>query len=567
MPGTGTETKREKLTAVQWLSEIEDGLEYRKRYGKENAWASIENTFYSVDQEDRRAAGPNLIASTGDSMLSSLSMTNPYMNVKPEQEAYVESAPLVESIDNWLIKKLKLTDAGERAMLHAYLWGNGMFKIGYDSQFGYESKFDIGGVAQPMGLTLTQFKKGNLIESGIVDPGMPWVCAVPPHDIVVPWGTVDFDDAPWVAHRVVRHIDDIMADKKYKHPKDLKPQMSMEDFMRSYTTQKKIYRTSRDRTSAENMKGAQYVEMYEIHIKRERRIKVVATGYRKFLRDDVNELQIDGLPFVPLSFTLRARAYWTTSDAYYLRNAQAEMDDIALQAATQRRLTKLKFLYEDGAIDQDSLEDILTDETGIGIKVNAGSSVKDSIGFMHNENQSSIYQDAEIIRKNAREVTGLSRNQAGEFESTGRRTAKEAGIVDRASLTRMGRKQNALRKAYTEVLGKINQMIFKFWTRERVIEYLGPENASKWIAYTGEMIKGEYMYDLVFSDEILDTQGNDENESLQLYVQLSQDPSVNQEELRDWLVKAHKDPKFKKMFTVQQQQPGQQEKQNATLPV
>ena len=559
---------KKKLSAVEWLEEISLGLQYRRQYGLEDHWYLLESIFYHTDAP-RQAAGPNLIASTGDSLVSALDISYPYINVKPMREAFVGSAPILESIDNWLLRELKVKRAMSRAMLHNYLWGHGIVKIGYDSQFGFDSKFDIG-EDDPVGITFTMFdRKNNLIENGSNDPGMPWVSAVKPHDFVVPWGTIDLEDAGWCAHRVVRHIDDIKSDPKYRNCKDLRPTMSMEDFTRSYTTVQKTYKLGRNltRSSAEEVGKAEFVEMWEIHNKLTREILVVATGCRGFLRETTNELQIDGLPFVDMTFIPRARTFWVTPTAYYLRDSQAEMDDISLQASNQRRMTSLKFLYEEGTIDETDLEKAMSSTTGLGIKFRAGTDIKKSFDKLHNENQSSLYQDADIIRRNAREISGMSRNQSGEFE-TGRRTAEEARIVSRGALSRLGRRQNVLRTAYEEVMRKINQVIFKFWKSERMIEYLGNEDAKKWVEYTGSSIKGEYMYELVFGDEVLPTQGNDKNETLQLYAQLAADPNVDLQALRHYLAKSSNDPNFTGLFKVQTQAPPISEgNENAAVPV
>ena len=546
---------KKELSAQQWRESIDNGLRYRREYGMEDAWASIEAVFYNADTEAREAAGPNLIAATGDSFISALAVTYPYINIKPRREEYIESAQILESVDNWLLGEVEVPEALERSLLHAFLWGKGIIKIGYDSEFGYDPESDIGG-DQPLGMTLTQFdKRGRLIEPGRTDPGMPWVTSCLPHDIIVPWGTVDLKDAPWIAHRFIRHIDDIKADTKYENHRDLQPQISMEDYTKSYTRTKQYHRVGETRVHANGAGLAEFVEGFEIHSRRDRMIYVIITGHKRIIRKTTNHLQLDGLPFVDLSFVPRARSFWTTPDAYYLKQPQAEMDDISLQAAKQRRASVLKFLYGENTFDESELNKITSGNVGIGAKVNSGGSLKEAILLLHNENQASLYQDEEIIRRNAREVTGLSRNQQGEFQG-GRTTAKEVSVVDRSALSRMGRRQGLLRKAYERTIRKINQIIFKYWTQPRVTEFLGEDGASKWTSYTGSALRGEYQYEIVFSDEILPTQTEEKNQAIQLYAQLIQDPAVDPASLREYLANSNQDPDFKRLF-----------KQNANVPL
>ena len=513
----------------------------------ESSWAGLEAVFYAADSQARASAGPNIITSTGDGFLSLLSVAYPYVNVRPRRGEFVRSAPVLESVDNWLLKELRVDAAMNRGMLHAFLWGKGVMKIGYDSEYGYDPQRDIGG-SEPLGMTLTQFdKKGNLIENGVVDPGMPWVKSVSPHDIIVPWGTVDLEDAGWIAHRVIRHVDDIKSDPKYRNHRDLRPSISHEDYVKSYQTTQHLHIIGVSSMNHGGRGKAEYCELFEIHSRRTKRIVVIATGHSRVLRDVVDELQIDGLPFVDLSFTPRARTFWTTPDAYYLKQAQAEMDDISLQASIQRRITKMKFLYGEDALDEAELDKMISAEGSIGVKVKSGVPLNEAVLPTNNVNQASLYQDEEIILRNARDVVGLSRNQRGEFES-GRRSAYEAKTVNRGAMSRMGRRQKQVRLAYENVIRKINQIIFSFWTQKRVVEFVGEEGGREWMEYSGSQLKGEYQYEVVFSDEILPTESQERNESLQLYAQLVQDPNLDQNSLREFFSSKHNDPGFKKLF-------------------
>ncbi len=223
-----------ELTVSKWFDEIIKGLEYRRLYGVEDNWYDLERKFYNVHPSCEN--GPNLIASTGDAMLSSLSVLNPRVLLKARKQSDVIPTMILESVDNDLIEDLRVRQEAEISLLHAYLWGRGILKIGYDSEWGWDPQYDASDGGSPLGLTFTQFdKRGNRIETREdVQPGMPWVRAIPPHDIVVPFGTRDERDAPWIAHRVVRHMDHIKADPKYSLPRDLVPVMSMDDFTESY---------------------------------------------------------------------------------------------------------------------------------------------------------------------------------------------------------------------------------------------------------------------------------------------------------------------------------------------
>lgn len=531
-----------------WRDGLSDALEYRRKYGLEDQWAGLEGLFYNTT-DSRIGQGPNLIASNGDAMLSELTVPEPYVRVIARRQDALTNAPVVEAIDNWLLEEIRLSEQVEYALLHAFLWGKGIIKLGYDSEFGFDPSNDVG-MNGMTGITLSQFNdKGKMIESGIAKPGMPWGMAVLPHDIAVPWGTTDIETAPWVAHRIVRHIDEVRADPKYSNTKGLEPNVSMEDFVNSYSTVMKPYRAGSTTSRRGMTSKAEFVELWEFHCARTRRVIVLATGYDKMLRSETDLLQLEGLPFVTIDLVPKARSFWVTPDASFLKQPQDEIDDITLQTSKQRRLGILKFLASEDAFDENELNKLTSAEIGAVAKVRSGVAMTEAIMKLENSNNNmAVYQDAEYIRRGAREVIGLSRNQMGEYESAGRRTAREVMAVKEASQTRMGRRAAKVKGLYEKTIRKVNQIVFAFWNTQRVIEVVGPEGESTWVQYTGDQIKGEYSYKIKLVETQTPGPAQAELGALELYGQLSQDPNIDPLALREYVVNASSNPAMKRIF-------------------
>ena len=544
------ERLNKELTVVQWFEEISSGLEFRRRYGLEDEWSNLEALFYNVHQSQAHE-GPNILLSTGDALMSSLNVPKPFIAIKAERAEAVDNQGILEAIDNNLLKVLMMTEEFELASLHAYLWGVGILKVGYDSEYGYDPSLDLPDLD---GITMSQLdKKGRRIEFGGARPGMPWVSAVLPHDIVVPWGTRDFKTARWIAHRVIRHVDEIRADEKYVTVRELRPTLSMRDVVRSYQNTMKEYRFGTDqslpRTGEHNKGMPEFVELWEIHDRRTEKIFTVASDHQKFLRNDIDYLQVGGLPFVGFNFVPRSRNFWVTPDAYYLQKPQAEASDIALQGTKLRRSSIPKIIANEDAFDEGELDKLLTSDVRAVIKARGGQNLRESLQLIQGQSfDVGLSSEMERVRRDAREAIGLSRNQAGEFETTGRRTATEAGIVDRSARFRMGRRSATLGRSYEQVFYKINQIIFSYWKTPRVVELVNDSGAATWERFVGSDLKGDYSYSVDFTEEGTSTPGQRESEALQLYMALSQDPSIDPIELRRFLVRSFRDQGFKRLF-------------------
>lgn len=532
-----------EFTPEEWLEQIDDGLEYRRLYGLEDKWGHIEAIYYNV-HGSMMNDGPNLFLSQGDAMLSAITVPVPKIAVQPTGPETVNSAPIVERLDNMLLDELDIPSEVDAAAFYAYLWGAGFIKIGYDSEWGYDPSYDIGGNLQ-VGLTLTQLdRKGRrkIEYDQNVAPGMPWIRAVMPHDIVVPWGTRRLSNAPWIAHRVIRHIDDIKADRKYSGTRGLQPQLSMKDFMDSYKTAQRPYR----RRSGMTIDGQEYVELYEIHDRRTNKIFVVTWDHPRFLRSDFNMLQIGNrLPFVHLGFIPRSKSLWVTPDTYYLYHVQNEVSDVAVQRSKQRRIAALKFLYSESVLEPQEVQKLMSPQIGVAAKVSGQFDLSKAIMKLDNTPNLLLHNEEEQLRANAREQIGFSRNQVGEYTG-GRRTATEAMAVDRGSARRMSRRGLQMKRLYEDMITILNGVMFEFWTLPRYVEVLGPQTTERWVQVNGPAIKGRYRYSVSFIDDV-EEQGR-KVEALQLYAFLRQDPLIDPFALKEELIREFNDPGFRSIF-------------------
>ncbi len=537
------------LSPEEWLSEIYNGLEYRRQFGMEDSWNQLELDFTN-DPASNCTVGPNLIYSMGDSLLSSLTVPDPEVLLSAEHPSAISRIPLLEATDNWLIKKLKLRQSAEDAIMNSYLFSRAILKIGYDSEFGWSPYYDIGSGQNLTGMTLTQFdKKGRRIESGATSPGMPWVSAVSPHDIVVPWGTKSIDDAPWIAHRVIRLNDYIKRDPKYKNKGRLEPKVSMESFMDSYGHVMAKERRASSTTNAsfnENVKSVFNI-LWEIHDRMTGKVLVVSPDYDKFLRNTIDALQVAGLPFVSTSLVRHPRSFWSTPQAYYLGQIQKTQSDISLQEEKQRRINCLKFIANGKAMTEEELNKLISGDVGAVGMANTNMPLRDVFIPFPQGNLLDFVLQSNANRSNARDMIGFGRNQLGEYDSSSRRTAREATFVNQGSQLRTSRRMNSVVDLYTETIRKLNKIIFRYWKLPR---YMLVEN--KPIKFTGDELEGDYLYDVTLSTKRSLSMAERKIESIMLLAQLAQIPGINLDALKQYVVDASSDPAFESILAIGQ---------------
>lgn len=544
-----------KMTPEDWCVEIDNGLKFREMFGREDSWKKLEDDYLNDIASDT-ALGANIVFSMGDTLLSSLNVPNPEIVVTPEHPAGVDRAPIVESWDNYLIRKLKLKYEATRSTLHAYLFGRAIWKIGYDSEFGYDLFFDTGTATMPSGMTLTQFnKKGNRIEFGRSNPGMPWCMAVNPHDIVVPWGTTSIDTAPWVAHRSIRLNTAIKSDPKYVNKSRLEPQYSMESYVDTFFNvgaAKKKFRDQKNSASYRENTRVLYNEIWEICDRSDNTIKVICYDYDRFLRNSIDPIQvIAGTPYVSDTFVIHPRWFWSTPLAHYLGRLQKKEFDIELQAEKQRRINNLKFLIAKGVFrSRDELNRFISADVGAVEEADT----TDLTGKVQTFPQGTFMEfelQSRANRQDAREVVGLSRNQMGEFDVSSRRTARETGVVQMGAERRETLRQNVVSTLYCEAMSKMNQITFAF-TKRPMYAMVDRE----FLRFTADEIAGDYLYDLSLANKRQLSRAQRKVEAVMTAIQFMQLPGADINAIYDYMLDAANDPSFERLIPRPQQQGG-----------
>ncbi len=508
-----------------WQRQIEAGLRYKKRYGNSDRWGVYREYYrgyfpgYTSSLDSGGVLPFNLVYAMKNSVIPRVYFRNPYITVTPRYKPNMEvHAKIVEAVDNWLVQELNLKKVMKHAVGCAFFTNRGFIKLGYDSQFG----FDKSKVEADLGfsdLTFTSFsKKGERIEYNVnVKPGMPWAISVPSENIIVPFGVYDFEECPWIDHVILRPLRDVKADTKYVHTKELEG-THIESLKKD---------PKRNLFYTELEKDADYVELHEIRDLRTGSIQVLVMGYDKWLRPPTDDpLQLEGLPFITFTFNDDTEYFWGASDVQIMEPQQLEMNEARTQAMLHRRVALLKFLYEKGAISDDELSKMLSENVAPGVEIEGKP--REAVAMLQPHIPADLVSWSDVIRSDVRELLGVGRHQMGELSrSSARTTATEAQLVQIAHDLRMDERKDILADALVKVMRKINQIIFKFWSAERVVQVVGYDGARYWIKYTNEAIRGEYNLSVDVESMTPQTRALKRRDLVQLIQALGKHPRAN----------------------------------------
>ena len=489
-----TEPGQNKKSALLdwWKDEIRSGIRYRTLYGQSRLWRGYKNMYRGF--WPKGTVPVNMIYAVGRSLVPQVYFKNPRVFIEPKLPGYTPHAMVLEQIDNYLIRELKIKNTLKTNILDTYLMGVGPGIFGYDSEYGFNPSFTTGSDFQDSGLTSFN-KKGERIEyTDTVVPGMPWFQRASPTDYVVPWGTYSINNARWFAFRFMRTIKDIKEDPKFINKSGLTGAFNTKmegniEATASGNTEQKPKQGEKDDTN-------EWVEGWEIHDKRTGRVYVLSLDHDKFLRDEIDYMQIDGLNTRVLGFNEDPDYFWWSPDARLIQVQQEEINDIRTMARKHRRVGLLKMIV-DKNIGNEELAKLLDSDVKAVARIDVGPSgdIRKMVSHLQTHVPPDLISYARETREDVREIVGFSRNQMGSFEqASGRRSATEAEIVRAASLIRIDERRDIVADHLEHIMRGLNQIVFEQWNAERVVDIVGPDGARYWVRFTGKEIKGEFHY-------------------------------------------------------------------------
>lgn len=532
-----------ELSVSDWKKQILQGKSYLAEKGRLEAWGKAQDYYDNNYADDTISV--NLIFAIGRALVPQLYFKTPTIIIQSAVEDLAQFTPVLEAIDTKLITKLGMKRQIKMGILDAFLTNIAVFKFGYHSiatelphQEEEEKEIlgdDVRETIEALGGEVQtddpedkkEDDKQRYSYHDHVHKDTPWMLRVRPQDFIVPYGTRDIHSAPWCAFRIIRPLVDVLADPVYKNTEGLKANTMLLS-SGGKDKIKNIHPTLRQEgVSGEAELDA--VEFWEIWDKRSGKIIVIHEDRDLAFRDEKHGMPIQGLPVEILQFNPTGWDFWGPSDLKQIEQQQLEYNETRTMEMNHKKTAITKILYEETMMDQAEIDKFTSGEqVAVAVKGNPNQVIKE-----FNPNMSTdLFKVSEVIRQDVSEILGFSRNQAGEF-NVGRRTATEAGIIQRALEIRSDERRDLVADLITDAFQrKINPMIFQQWTDERAIEVAGRDG---WVKFTGPQIAGDYSI-MVIADSVIPlTQAQKQQAAVEALNMFKDDPRVDQNRLYEWV--------------------------------
>ena len=514
-------TNAEKLDelAATWTEKIKKADSFIEKYTTRKRWKDYKEYYRGNYTDD--VLSVNRIFSVGRAMVPNTYFRSPKICITATRPEFVWHARVVEAVDNWLIKELLLKETMKAAVLDAYWSGTAIIKVGYDSEFGYSPSQAL----DENNATGTEFgrKDGERIEyRENVRAGMPWALVCNPEDIIVPAGYRTLSSMPWICHRIIRPLEDVKQDQKYKNTKEL-----------AGTRMVNLTKAQRE-TFGKDQDEMMYAELFEVRDVRTKSIYVFCEG--KTILSDLDATQIDGLPFIPIIFNPDPELFWGIPDIKQFEQQQLELNEIKTQERGHRMLALVKFLFKKGAITKDQKDLLLSGEIGPGVEID-DDNIATAVQLMQPHVPPDFGMLEKRIDENIRQIVGSSTNQQGDFSPYHGKTAAESMVVNQANELRSNERKDIIGDALVSIVRKWNQFIFKYWSDAKVAEITGPAGQQYWVEYTGEQLTGEYFINLDPESGMPMSRGQRGQMTQELFKTLGGDQLIDQVKLRMMLLR------------------------------
>jgi len=504
--------------------EVTLGELYRKERGNEDNWETYLG-YYRGDWGGLELF-VNKVFSVGRALIPQVYFRNPRASLSPKQPGpeQVFGARVAEVAVNNIHHEVKTKHQLKSMCLDSYLYGTAIGKYGYHYIYGTPDEGQI-----IPGLDEQRDEETGVSYNVNVKKDTPWFLRLHPRRFVVPYKTITLDEVPWVACSDECPTEALRNDPRLRNRTDIPVTGTLNE---KAAPGPKAATLANDRKRGENdpMEYTKYWEFYDL---RDGKMRIFVEGYDKILYEE-DMLDLEGVPFDSLVFNPDEYFFWGASDVIQILGQQKAINNMVNLQLWYWRAGLAFMGYDRGKVEEEDLGKILSEEPMLGVPVDGDPHT--AFANFNLPAPPQLMAALEEMEGHIRDTIGFSRNQAGEFDLSSRRTATEVEAVQQAANLRVDERRDMLADLYTRVTERFLQMIFRYWTAPKIVEVTGIEGIPYWVQFTGDQIKGEYHIQVDPDTVVPRTKRMKREEALALLKVFGQDQTVDPIALRKYVL-------------------------------
>lgn len=497
-----------------WVEQIRLGKEYRQKQAYEADWPKWRE--YYRNKYRKRAVQPvNVFYMYIRSVVPRIYFRNPTVSVSPAMPGPLNMAfaQVLNRIDNKLLLTMGVKRAIKSIVQDTVMFGTGIGKLGYGALFnvtGFDDDAPLTG------------KQGERVEyDQKISSFTPWFKRISPKMFIVQAGAMTADESRFLIHEVKRDPEDVKKDPRFNtHGVNVKTDTVPED---NYYSDK-----------------LGLVTLFEVYDRKTDKVFVIAPNLDTTGRVLVDPTVIDFSrpPLFTSIFNPDDDAFWGIPDLQILEPHQLEINEINTQIMKHRRLSIIKLLAGEQSISEEEIEKMVSEDVGAVVRVKTRNPQTAVMPTMAGDIPQSLIVAKEEVMQIIRETLGFSRNQFGEYMGGSEKpTAEEAATVRAATDIRMDERRDVIADMLVDLVGTMNELLFKRWDANQVVDVVGPGGSEVWVRVNPSTLgMGKYAVKIDPDSSIPLTQAQREGRAAQIYQLFKDNPLIDPVKLTQMVI-------------------------------
>jgi len=454
---------------------LRSDIKWREYWSEYKSWQTYED-YYRGHFQGSGLVPVNVYFPNVRSTVPQVYYRNPKFYVSEEVVGGELRAKILQTILNWLVKRLRYKQEVKLTAQDCWLFGTGFLVHGYDTKHGV--------APGPLGSGVVTKKGRRLDWDTQVIKGTPWTMRTHPADVVLGWGTTRQRAIRRYTTRVLRPVDDVKEDDSYSASARKEVQPSNVSLG-----------LSEERTGGGESAPDDMVYVYSMHDFQERKVMIFTSGSKKFLYEGPDELAnaLDAPAITVLAWNPNSRSLWGVPESKQIEAFQLEANTSSTLAAKSRRINIPKFFYDRTVISEEEMEKWLSEDVGAGIGIDGDP--RDVILPIEARPSMTLAGDIEVLQHQVRGVIGMSESRGGSYSAPAKRvTSREVSATEYGTDIRVADKRDAVSDMLIDTAEKWADMIFNYWTEYRIIRTPDAAIPYNWVLFKGSELRSVYSY-------------------------------------------------------------------------